>query len=72
MPLPNSHRTASGEIRRLLTETKTPLTDIARQAGVAYTPLWKWVTGRQKTYNLLDGERVYFALTGRTFLPNSR
>lgn len=67
MPLPKDQPTASCEIRRLLNANTTPLTDIARKAGVAYTPLWKWVTGRQKTYNLLDGELVYYALTGRTF-----
>ena len=68
MPLPAKQRTAADELRRLLKEDLRPLKEIARDAGVPYVPLWKWVNKRQASYNLLQGERVFFFLTGRTFL----
>ncbi len=59
---------AAEELRRLLLAADEPLKDIAERAGVPYTPLWKWVTGRQKSYNLIQAELVYHSLTGKTFL----
>ena len=68
MPLPTDYRDAATDLLSRLKESKRPLTEIAREAGVSYDPLWKWVNGRKKMYNLLDGERVYHFLTGQTFL----
>ena len=70
MPLPEHFNTAADEIRRLIRESKTPLKQLAADAGVPYTPLWKWLNGRQPNYNLLAGEAVYYTLTGRTFLKS--
>ena len=50
----------------------TDLLDIARAAGVSYTSLWKWTSGRQRTLNLLDAERVFYLLTGKKLIPEMR
>ncbi len=68
MPLPKDHKSAADEILQLIEDSELPLTEIARSAGVKYQPFWKWVTGRKKEYSILDGELVYYYLTGRTFL----
>lgn len=60
--------TAFDTILALIKERDCNLTQLAMQAGVSYDPLYNWVKGRTKSYNLLDGERVYHALTGRTFI----
>lgn len=57
------------QLRELILEKGIPLTELAKTAKVKYVPLWKFSTGRQKSYNLLEAERVYYTLTGRTFLP---
>jgi predicted transcriptional regulator len=57
------------QLRELILEKGIPLTELAKTAKVKYTSLWKFSTGRQKSYNLLEAERVYYFLTGRTFLP---
>ncbi len=57
------------QLRELIIAKGIPITELAETAGVRYTSLWKWVKGRQKSYNLLEAERVFYALTGRTFLP---
>jgi len=57
------------QLRELILERNTPISELAEAAKVRYTPLWKWVKGRQRSYNLLDAERVYYTLTGRTFMP---
>jgi hypothetical protein len=46
-----------------------PITELAEAAGVRYTPLWKFAKGRQRSYNLLEAELVFYALTGKTFMP---
>jgi len=68
MEFPADYSPAAFELKKLIQESAQPLTEIARAADVRYEPLWKWVTGRQKAYGLLDAERVYFVITGRTFL----
>lgn len=70
MPIPTNQPTVVDELKRLIRASKRPLTEIARVSGVPYDPLYKWVTGRQPHYNLLAGEQVYYALTGRTFLKS--
>jgi predicted transcriptional regulator len=57
------------QLRELILEKGIPLTELAKTAMVSYVPLWKFSTGRQKSYNLLDAERVFYTITGRTFLP---
>ena len=57
------------QLRELIAEKGMPLSELARAAKVSYESLWKFSTGRQKSYNLLDAERVYFTLTGKTFMP---
>ena len=57
------------QLRELIVAKGIPITELAETAGVRYTSLWKWVKGRQRSYNLLEAERVYYFLTGRTFLP---
>lgn len=63
---------AATELKRLIRRDGRSLSSIAESAGVAYNPLWRWVTGRQPTYNLLCAERVFFCLTGRTFMGVGR
>lgn len=79
MPLPMDFPTAADELLRLVrerTDPKTPdhlpLKHLATVAGVSYVSLWKWVRGRQSSFGLLDGERVYHTLTGKTFLPTGK
>ena len=60
--------TAFDTILALIKQRDCNLTQLAAQAGVSYQSLYNWVNGRTKSYNLLDGERVYFALTGKTFI----
>jgi predicted transcriptional regulator len=67
--LPADHKPAIERLRELIREKSPNLLELSRAAEVSYTPLYKWVTGRQHTYNMLDGERVYYTLTGKTFLP---
>lgn len=67
--LPADHKPAIERLRDLIREKNPNLSKLAETAGVSYVPLYKWVTGRQNSYNMLDGERVYYTLTGRTFLP---
>lgn len=68
MPLPTDYPTAADELKRLIIESERPLLPLSKVCGVSYESLWKWVTGRQKSFSLLEGERVYYELTGRTFL----
>lgn len=68
MPLPEDYPSAADELKRLITESGRPLLPLAKTSGVSYESLWKWMTGRQKSFGLLDGEKVYYELTGRTFL----
>lgn len=70
MPL-NDTSTAFDTILSLIRERNCNLTQLAAQAGVKYMPLYNWVTGRSKSYNLLDGERVYYALTGEKFIKDN-
>ncbi len=60
--------TAFDTILALIKERDCNLTQLAAEAGVSYQSLYNWVTGRTKSFNLLDGERVYHALTGKTFI----
>jgi hypothetical protein len=57
------------QLRELIIAKGIPISELAEASGVRYTPLWKFSKGRQKSYNLLEAELVYYALTGRTFLP---
>jgi hypothetical protein len=56
------------QLRELIVAKGIPITELAETAGVRYTPLWKFSKGRQRSYNLLEAELVFYALTGRTFL----
>jgi predicted transcriptional regulator len=67
--LPRGHETAIDRLKRIIDDKEPNLTELAEKARVRYVPLYKFATGRQKSYNLLEGERVYYALTGKTFLP---
>lgn len=61
----------SSAFETLLTMLREPdcnLSEVAAKANVSYQSLTNWVSGRTKSFNLLDGERVYHALTGKTFL----
>lgn len=60
------------QLRELILEKGIPLTELAEASGVKYTSLWKFSKGRQKSYNLLEAERVYYFLTGRTFMPTTK
>lgn len=60
--------TAASEVRRLVAASPLPLTAIARQSGVRYQPLWKFITNRKKEYHVEDAERVYKFFTGETFI----
>jgi hypothetical protein len=57
------------QLRELILEKGIPLTELAKTAKVSYVPLWKFSTGRQKSYNLLEAERVFYTLVGKTFMP---
>ena len=63
--------TTADTLRNLVRDSGKSLTTIARLSGVNYFPLWKWASGRQGGYDLDSAERVFFALTGRTFLHDS-
>lgn len=67
--LPHDYAPAISQIKELIEASGMPLTEIAEKAGVRYEPLWKFSTGRQKSYNLLEGELVYYFFTKKTFLP---
>lgn len=60
------------QLRKLILEDWRPLTKLARTAGVSYESLWKFKTGRQQSYNLLDAERVYHSLTGKNFIEGGK
>ena len=66
--LPTTYTPAIDELRRLIRESGLTLTKISHASGVSYTSLWKFTTGKQDSFGLLDGEKVYYALTGKTFL----
>lgn len=68
MPIPRKYKQALTEIRKLLKNSPLPLTEISRQSGVSYTALWKFHNGKQESIQLIDGEKVYYFLTGGTFL----
>lgn len=57
------------QLRELILGKGIPLTELAKTAKVKYVPLWKFSTGRQKSYNLLEAERVFYVLSGKTFMP---
>jgi hypothetical protein len=67
--LPSHYVPAMDQLKEIIQDSKMPLKKISTTAGVPYLPLWKWMTERQKKYNMLDGERIYHSLTGRTFIP---
>lgn len=56
------------QLRELIIAKGIPITELAEVSGVRYVPLWKFAKGRQRSYNLLEAELVFYALTGRTFL----
>jgi len=66
--IPRKYASAIDELRRLIDDSPLHLTEIANRAGVSYTSLWKWHTGKQAGIGLSQGERVYTLLTGKTFL----
>jgi predicted transcriptional regulator len=67
--LSQNYEPAAVRIRRIIAEKGVCLTELARIAEVRYPTLYRWVTGRQETYDVIEAERVYYALTGKTFLP---
>lgn len=68
---PNETSTAFDTILALIRDQDCNLSQLAEKAGVKYMPLYNWVKGRSKSYNLLDGERVYYALTGEKFIKDN-
>ncbi|HUT75886.1 MAG TPA: hypothetical protein VM221_13755 [Armatimonadota bacterium] len=55
---------ATTRLRQLINDSGKSLSAIARDAGVSYDALWRWMKGKQPTYTLADAEKVYRALTG--------
>lgn len=63
---------AASELKRLIHESGLSISEIARQAGVRYQPLQRFVKDINPRYNLVAAEAVYHTLTGRTFIPAAK
>lgn len=59
---------AENELKKLIRESGRTLKDISEAAGVAPSPLQKWMKGTQRHYNLFSAELVYYELTGELFI----
>lgn len=59
---------AAQTLRRIVAESGRPLRDLAREAGVPFDALWRWMKGKQRHYNLVSAEKVYHHLTGKGFI----
>ena len=55
------------DLRKRIGDDPRPLAVLAREAGVPYLALYRWVTGRTLRYDVGCAERVYRTLTGRRF-----
>lgn len=66
--MPSPRPTAADEVLRLIKDSELSLSAIARQSGVRYQPLWKFVKGRKRGYDVSDAERVYQFFTGNPFI----
>ena len=59
---------AAETLRRLIEESGRPLRNLAREAGVPFDALWRWMRCKQDHYNLVSAELVYHHLTGKGFI----
>ena len=60
------------DLKKEVKKSSMSLRRIAREAGVSYYPLQRWMAGKQEDYGLVKGEKVFRLLTGRTFTGGKR